>query len=174
MDMPHVISVKMYLRLHGAKASIIYNDNRWHLIMPPWTLDNYIDFTLSGREIKRLIKSKLLVPDIYTKKEYRIQKALGVADGRVYRLRKEVAANYIISRKERGILADIEYLPSRYDYRIMLMDSGWRTNIYEEGKVKTYYLLDKDVVESLIEKGIIVKMNQYVYTLSDRYWNFNL
>lgn len=175
--MPHVISIKMYLRLHGSKAYVIlnYDDRRWHLIMPPWTEMNCIDFSVSRNEITKLIKTNLLVPDIASVEEYRAQLALGVVNGRSYRLASEIAANYNFNIKEQRILAYIEYLFSFYNHYIINMEAGWRLwiTLKKDKIAKTMFMLDKEAIESLINRKVLRKYKQG-WKLSSEYLNFKL
>jgi len=143
--------------------------------MPPWTEMSCVDFSVSRNEIAELIKNGLLVPDIASTEEYLAQLALGVINGRSYRLAPKIAANYNFNIKERRILADIEYLSTEYDYYVVKMEAGWRLWIItkESKEVKTMFTLDNSAMISLINRKAMKKYKQG-WKLSTKYINFKL
>ena len=175
------ISIKMYLRIRSPATYIIfdYKDNRFHIILPTQSYpDNYIDFDINKKEIYDLIKKKILVATV-EKKEFKVQYALGIMFGRVYKLAPAIAAKYIFSSEEQRILSDIEYLEPFFNYCLINMEGGWRLKFDDKPSDSgrppiIFFHLNKSVVESLIARNVLIECDNYTWKLSPEYYNFAL
>lgn len=189
----------MHLRLYPLEARVYRNNEGIWAASVPTALNGMIEAVHGGDEdvIMRLIVQGVLVPDIVSNKEYKVQRAVGSVDYRMYHLHSKIAAKYQFSYDISRILSRIENSIDLCDYNIFEEVDVWGQQvdgqkfleiIPREGTVTYDYLnnpianpsrlgdvhyVDQTSFDNMISRGIIV-VKDTKWKLSRNYWEFHL
>lgn len=187
----------MYLRLHPLEARVYRNDEGgiWTASVPAATKGMVEVVCDDDDAIMRLIVRRVLVPDIVSNKEYKVQRAVGSVDCRMYHLHSKIAAKYQFSYDISMILSRIENLIDICDYNIFEEVDVWGQQvdgqkfleIIPRERIITYDYLDNPIInptnteyyvdqtsfDDMISRGIIA-VKDIKWKLSRNYWEFLL
>ncbi len=182
-----------YLRLHPIETRIYSTNNGLWIASVPLASVGMTEIVCRGNdEIMCLIFQGVLVPDIVSAKEYRVQHAVGSVDHRTYRLQSKIAAKYQFSYDTSMTLTMIENLMELCDYNIFDDGRGLRVDgqkyleiIPENGTVvcdyqgniikssKSIHYIDQSSFADMISRGIII-LRGTKWKLSRNYWEIKL
>ncbi len=185
-----------FFRLHPLETYAVFVDSSFRTVVttPAATHGMTSVVCSGGDEIVRLIRQRVLVPDIVSDKEYEVQLAVGAVDHRTYRLRSEIAAKYLFSYNTYMTLMMIENLIVRCDYNIFddldrLQRLGgqkyleiiprdgtvvrdYQGNIITEPTNEMHYVTQFSF-DDMVSRGIIVLQGPK-WKLSRNYWEFRI
>ena len=186
----------MYLRLYPIETRIYRTNGRLCTVLVPNTDVIPVRMTeivcSENDKIRSLISQGVLVPDIVSDKEYKVQHAVGSVEHRTYRLQSKIAAKYQFVYNTLMTLSTIEYMITLCDYNIFEAGRGLRVDGQKyleiipknstvvcdyQGNVitpeNTKYCIDQSSFDDMVSRGIII-LRGTKWKLSRNYWEFKL